>query len=76
VSCNPTPVASGPTPNSNHFQHIESVAARVFRLQKNWIKENALFRLEKLTFLHPVPQWGEKDTTENARSSYDPLSSN
>jgi hypothetical protein len=27
VSCNSTPVASDPTPNSNHPQHIQSVAA-------------------------------------------------
>lgn len=54
-------LASDPTPSSNHFQRIQGVS---FQITKGRIKSREIFRLEKekLAFLPPVAQWGEKDT--------------
>jgi len=66
------PSASDPSPGSDHFQLIQGVS---FQITKAGSKRGEIFRLEKLTFLRPVLQWGEKDTEMRGFPTHYPATS-
>jgi hypothetical protein len=61
--------------SNSRLRSLSAHTGREFSDYKSRIKRGEIFRLEKLTFLRPVPQWGEKDTDMRGFPTHYPATS-